>query len=137
MVGMTRKAFELADRSSAMPAVADPAASVTDMNPRASVPVRRVSTSSREPGSNDAIPMTFHSILFARADDRPKEELTEAPNFFGDLNLDQIVAAITAGKEEYSLTPFFYASLHDVDAIRYRHELFQDLENPTLFEHVR
>src|SRR5438128_404074 len=81
--------------------------------------------------------MTFHSILFARADDRPKEELTEAPNFFGDLNLDQIVAAITVGKEEYNLTPFFYASLHDVDAIRYRHELFQDLENPTLFEHVR
>ena len=93
--------------------------------------------SSGKTGSNNALPRVFCSILFARADDGLKEEPTDAPEFFGDLNLDQIVAAITAEKEEYNLTPFFYAPLRDVDAIRYRHEVMQDLESPVLFEHVR
>ncbi len=134
---MTSEFDELRDRSAVVSAVADSASSVTEMNPRSSVSVQRAGTSSWTSASNDAFPMIFRSILFARADDSLKEELTEAPDFFGDLNLDQIVAAITAGKEEYNLKPFFYASLHDVDAIGYRHEIMQDLESPVLFEHVR
>ncbi len=41
--------------------------------------------------------MAFHSILFAHAQDSPKEEAFDAPVFFVDLNLDQIIDAITAG----------------------------------------
>ena len=81
--------------------------------------------------------MTFHSILFERAEnDRPKATL-EAPVFFVDLNLDQIIDAITAGREEYHLKPFFYTSLHDIDAITYRHEILRDLEKATLFAHIQ
>ena len=77
--------------------------------------------------------MTFHSILIARAEDG-RQETPEAPAFFADLNLDQVSTAITAGKQEYNLKPFYYAPLHDVDAITFRHEVMRDLESRTLFE---
>ena len=80
--------------------------------------------------------MSFHSILFERTEDGTNKETSEAPDFFVDLNLDQIIEAVTAGKQEYNLTPFFYTSLADVDAIKYRHEVMQDLENAFLLERV-
>ena len=78
--------------------------------------------------------MIFQSILFQTADNPVP---TEQPDFFADLNLDQIVAAITVGKDEYDLKPFFYASLHDTDAITYRHEVMQALERSRLFDVVK
>ncbi|MGD0275171.1 MAG: DNA mismatch repair protein MutS [Syntrophales bacterium] len=81
--------------------------------------------------------MTFHSILFKNTEDSIKKETLEAPVFFVDLNLDQIIAAITASRKEYNLNPFFYTSLNDIDTIKYRHEIFQDLENKTLFEGIK
>jgi DNA mismatch repair ATPase MutS len=81
--------------------------------------------------------MIFHSILFHNIDDRTKKDTSDAPGFFVDLNLDQVVYAITAGKQEYNLKPFFCTSLHDVEAIEYRHETFRDLENPSLFEKIK
>jgi len=81
--------------------------------------------------------MTFHSILFERAINSIKKETPETPVFFADLNLDQVVDAITRGREEYNLKPFFFTSLNDIDTIKYRHEIFQDLENDELFEHIR
>ena len=80
--------------------------------------------------------MVFHSILFENTEDRIRKETLEAPVFFIDLNLDQIISAITIGKEEYNLKPFFYTSLKDVDAITYRHEIIRDLENRPLFEYI-
>ncbi|HZT99290.1 MAG TPA: hypothetical protein VFA10_06495, partial [Ktedonobacteraceae bacterium] len=81
--------------------------------------------------------MTFHSILFERIEDSIKKETLEAPDFFVDLNLDQIIDAITANKQEYNLKPFFYTSLKDINAITYRYEILRDLENQMLFEHIR
>lgn len=81
--------------------------------------------------------MTFRSILFERTEEAIKKETPEAPVFFVDLNLDQVIAAITVGKEEYNLQPFFYTSLTDIDAITYRHEIFRDLENEILFERIK
>jgi len=81
--------------------------------------------------------MTFHSVLFERPEDGITTETVEAPVFFVDLNLDQIVDAITAGRDEYNLKPFFYISLNGIDAIRYRHEVMRDLENNVLFEYIK
>jgi DNA mismatch repair protein MutS len=83
------------------------------------------------------VPLTFQSILFARTENGRDSETAEAPAFFADLNLDQLIDAITAGKQEYHLQPFFYTPLHDLDAITYRYEIMQDLENPQLFEHIQ
>ena len=81
--------------------------------------------------------MVFHSLLFERTEDSIKEETIEAPVFFVDLNLDQIIDAVTAGKQEYRLEPFFYTPLNDTDAIAYRHEIFQDLEDEDLFDNIK
>ena len=64
-------------------------------------------------------------------------QVTEAPAFFVDLNLDQIVAAITATKEEYALHSYFYTPLLDIDSIYYRHEIMRDLEGAGLLEDIR
>lgn len=82
--------------------------------------------------------ITFHSILFERPEDRTGDDATEAPDFFTDLNCHLIVDDIASGKdkEEYALKPLFYTHLHRVDAIKYRHEVMQDLENAAVFERV-
>jgi DNA mismatch repair ATPase MutS len=80
--------------------------------------------------------MSFQSILYRRLPlDMPVEQ-TEAPGFFKDLNIDQIVTAITTGKEEHDLKPFFQRQLIDLDDIAYRHEVMRELENPGLFERI-
>jgi DNA mismatch repair ATPase MutS len=79
--------------------------------------------------------MTFHGILSPRASD--DIERADQPGFFVDLNLDQIIASITAGKEEYDLIQFFHVSLHDLDSIEYRLEVMRDLENAELAENIR
>jgi DNA mismatch repair ATPase MutS len=81
--------------------------------------------------------MSFHSILFEGSDDGNRGETPEAPPFFRDLNLDQIVDAITAGRQEYDLKPFFYTRLTDLAAIAYRHEIMRDLENEVLFQGIK
>jgi DNA mismatch repair protein MutS len=60
----------------------------------------------------------------------------EPPDFFADLNFDQVVASITAGRDEYDLAPFFYTPLDDVDAVAFRHEALRDLRAAQVREHV-
>ncbi|RMD63630.1 DNA mismatch repair protein MutS [Candidatus Parcubacteria bacterium] len=71
--------------------------------------------------------MTFQSILFNK--NSAQRETARQPAFFTDLNLDQVIDAITARRQEYNLKPFFYTPLHDEETIRYRQAVMQDLEN--------
>jgi hypothetical protein len=65
-------------------------------------------------------------------------EQDEDRAFAPDLNLDQIVAAIAGDREERELiTRVLFGHLHDAGAVRYRQEVFQDLEDPDLFDEVR
>ena len=83
------------------------------------------------------IPTRFKSILFEVSDGAKVAGNIQAPDFFRDLNLDQIVDAITNGRKEYNLKPFFYTCLTNLDGIAYRHEIMRDLENEALFESIK
>lgn len=76
--------------------------------------------------------MSFPGVLFRDAATTLPAEPVSEPAHFTDLNLDRVVAAITAGKEEYDLEPFFRWPLRDADDIAYRQEVMRDLEDPAL-----
>ena len=95
---------------------------------------------SQEPATNRTSLRTaeknavFESILF----DRSRLELvSQSPEFFSDLNLDQVIAAITSGREEYNLQPFFHTLLEDLETVNYRHDIFRDLENQETLDSIR
>jgi DNA mismatch repair protein MutS len=77
------------------------------------------------------------SMLFATVDRRRDLGRRQQPPFFTDLNLDQVVAQLLAGRDEYELQPFFHLPLHDVDAVHYRHEVFRDLGDERLVRSLR
>lgn len=72
---------------------------------------------------------SFHSILSPLPWDGDRPGATEVPAIFADLNLDQVVGAMTAGREEYDLESFFYGPLCDVDVVSFRQEVLRDLED--------
>jgi DNA mismatch repair protein MutS len=78
----------------------------------------------------------FESILFERPGAGSGAGGPEEPDYFADLNLDQVLESITAGRGQYELKPFFYAPLYDAGAVRYRHEVLRDLEKREVLEPV-
>ena len=94
---------------------------------RASVPPERNSRSDR--------PETFHSILYRHVSPDAFSEQINSPEYFRDLNIDQIVAAAT-GRDQYNLKPFFYRRLANLDEITYRQQVMKELESPKLFEGI-
>lgn len=72
--------------------------------------------------------VTFRSVLFPGPEPAPGPDGRDEPPFFRDLNLDQVIGAVTAGRDEYDLTPFFHAPLSSADSIAYRHEMLRELD---------
>lgn len=75
----------------------------------------------------------FESILFPAG---MPEALVEGPKsvFLADLQINQIIAAAIAGREEYQLKSYFYLPLQDLATIHYRHEVFNDLCDEKLWK---
>jgi DNA mismatch repair protein MutS len=100
--------------------------------------------SNPEPGAARAGDLEPGGLLDARASDGnlapsvlfPAGELADddapEPSCFADLNLDQVVAGVTAGFNRYQLAPFFYRTLTSIDSVQYRHEVFADLARGAL-----
>ena len=78
----------------------------------------------------------FESILFEQPGARCGAGGPEEPDYFADLNLDQVLKSMVAGREQYELEPFFCTPLHEVDGVRYRHEVLRDLEKRDVLESV-
>jgi DNA mismatch repair protein MutS len=81
----------------------------------------------------------FPSLLSAEPlADRTAREEDEDRSYARDLNLDQIVAAVAGDREERDLiTAVLYRRLHDAAAVRYRQEVFRDLEDSALLDAVQ
>ena len=93
--------------------------------------------SSRVTTPCDPLRQEFHSILFPGPEPAAFPVGDRAPAFFRDLNLDQIVAAVTVGRQEYDLAGFFLRPLRDIDALEYRHDVMRELQNPGVLERIR
>ncbi len=76
--------------------------------------------------------MTEFSLLFPTSNAAASTEKTDPPEFFTDLNLDQVIDAITSQKPEYNLKSFFYTPLMDIRSIEFRQAIFQDLQDDNL-----
>jgi len=86
-------------------------------------------------------PQEFPSLLSEQpppAAARAGLETNEHLSCARDLNLDQIVAAVAGDREERDLiTTVLRRPLRDAGTVRYRQEVFQDLEDPGLSAAVR
>jgi DNA mismatch repair protein MutS len=96
-----------------------------------------------EPGSrtleaaDPSLPEEEVSLLFPAGPSAGVGESVQGqPEYFPDLNLDQFVAAVTAGREEYDLARFFCAPVSDEATVSYRQEVFLDLEDQSIFSAV-
>ncbi|MFC4242923.1 hypothetical protein ACFOYW_06035 [Gryllotalpicola reticulitermitis] len=77
--------------------------------------------------------------LLYPAGTRPRDEeaAPTQPAHFADLNLDQVVTAVTAQRSDVDLTPIYWSPLSSLDALRYRQEVFEDLERQELGDLAR
>jgi DNA mismatch repair protein MutS len=123
------------------------------MSPRSSKPAEALTGSGARPGREDGQPSHrpqpgtsprddgdhFPGLLF----DRPQaanavKGQDDDRSYAADLNFDQIVAAIAGDREERDLiTSILFGHLRDAGVVRYRQEVFQDLDDPALFDEVQ
>lgn len=76
------------------------------------------------------------SVLFDEPVDAAGVDSHDEPDFFADLNLDQLVDAVTIGRAGYDLKPFFYAPLTSAASVTYRHEVMRDLRTQAVLDAV-
>ena len=94
---------------------------------------RTRSTAAARPRIPDPASPLFVSILHADDGTRAQVDVGE---LFADLNLDQVVDALCAGREGYRLDEFFRAPLTGRAAIAYRHDVVRDLQRPPVRDAV-
>lgn len=74
----------------------------------------------------------FQSILFPDGKGDPDAAPNSDERCLSDLNLDQFLDLVTADREQYRLRSAFENRLSDLESIRYRQEVFKDLEGEPL-----
>jgi len=89
------------------------------------------------PAEQSIPPTSFRSILFPNASDTSEIDKRQQPDFFIDLNLDQVVGSATEHRDEYALKPFFYSSAADTETVRYRQDVFRDIERGEVSTGIR
>lgn len=80
---------------------------------------------------------TFQSILFLHQEDAAQAKRSSRPRYFQDLNLDQVIGNVTAGKSFYGLFSFYNTPLQNIAAIKYRQAVAQDIDDGSLLKEVK
>jgi len=83
--------------------------------------------------------VTSPSLLFTEGSGaREAGKRDDDRSFARDLNVDQIVAAIAADRDERDLiTETLYGHLRDAGTVRYRQEFFRDLDDPAVLGKIQ
>jgi DNA mismatch repair protein MutS len=96
-------------------------------------PSHRPEPGAAPPGGGDRFPSLLSGEPPAAAGEQDEDR-----SFAADLNLDQIVAAVAGNREERGLiASVLFGHLRDPGAVRYRQEVFLDLDDPALFDEVQ
>lgn len=103
------------------------------LQPTAIGPVDQPAYSLQQASEN----VPFHSILFPNGESAAEIDSCREPDFFPDLNLDQVVTSATTRRDEYNLKPFFFAPASDIAAVNYRQDVFRDIERREVFTCIR
>lgn len=84
-------------------------------------------------------PATMHSIsvLFADGTQEGMKPPHDPPDYFGDLAIDQIIEAVTAGFADYDLKPLFSIIPHEHAVIDERQAMFRDVADPAIGAAIR
>ena len=78
-------------------------------------------------------PREFTSLLTPEMAGPLPGDDTSGQEFLGDLNLDQVIAAIAADREQHDLiTRVLHRQVRELGTLHYRHEVFRDLEDARL-----
>jgi DNA mismatch repair protein MutS len=78
---------------------------------------------------------TRPSVLFGRLrEDPPDLGEVEPPDFFPDLLLDQLVAAVASKRKGCELEEFFSLPLRDADAVVFRQDVMRDVDRDPVRE---
>ena len=80
------------------------------------------------------LPLYSPSILFEHPETASVLS-PAAPAYFGDLNLDVVAAAILEDHAGFGLERLLWTPLRNRDDVRFRQEVFQDLDGTGLFAH--
>jgi hypothetical protein len=80
--------------------------------------------------------MAIRSILFGPSgpSTQPDDDDGAEPEHFRDLNLDQIMRAVTRAGGVPGLSPYFRRPLRDAGLVVFRQHIFRDLEDPAVHE---
>jgi DNA mismatch repair protein MutS len=85
---------------------------------------------------NPALP-AFVGLLSADPGEPLPGTDTAGQDFLSDLNLDQVIGAVAGDREQRELiTRVLHRRVRNGATLRYRHEIFRDLENPDLLAAV-
>ena len=76
----------------------------------------------------------FFSILFETRQQSEFPLETAQPDYFKDLNLDQIIAPVRKDGDGIDLSAHYFTVLQDLCSIRYRQAVMRDFEEPVIYE---
>lgn len=79
----------------------------------------------------------YYSCLFPTQESEPKNYVRQMPEYFKDLNLDQITSCAIAEYEKFDIAKHYYTIIDDEKTIAYRQDALREMENEQVLQAAR